>query len=68
MKELTIRIQEDRYKLLLQFLQTLDYVAVVPVVGREQSVSKNYDFSDLAGKLEWKGDAVLQQRQLRNEW
>jgi len=26
---------------------------------------KNYDFSDLAGKLQWKGDPVDQQRALR---
>lgn len=26
-----------------------------------------YDFSDLAGKLEWKGDAVKEQRKLRDE-
>ncbi len=28
----------------------------------------NYDFSDLAGKLEWRGDAVAVQRSLRDEW
>ncbi len=27
-----------------------------------------YDFSDLAGKLLWRGDAVATQRQLRDEW
>ncbi|MGC9386787.1 MAG: hypothetical protein ACP5D0_07565 [Hydrogenovibrio sp.] len=27
-----------------------------------------YDFSDLAGKLEWQGDALAQQTTLRNEW
>jgi len=29
---------------------------------------KNYDFSNLAGKLEWHGDAVAAQRSLRDEW
>ncbi len=29
---------------------------------------QKYQFSDLAGKLEWDGDAVAQQRALRNEW
>ena len=28
----------------------------------------NYDFSDLVGKLSWKGDPVTIQRALRNEW
>lgn len=27
-----------------------------------------YDFSDLARRLRWPGDAVEQQRVLRNEW
>ena len=29
---------------------------------------KPYDFSDLAGQLTWKGDAVAEQRILRDEW
>ena len=29
---------------------------------------KTYDFSDLAGKLTWQGDAVATQRDLRDEW
>ena len=28
----------------------------------------NYDFSDLAGRLTWQGDAVATQRALRDEW
>jgi hypothetical protein len=27
-----------------------------------------YDFSDLAGQLQWQGDAVSVQRMLRDEW
>jgi len=27
-----------------------------------------YDFSDLAGKLHWNGDALSQQQALRDEW
>lgn len=27
-----------------------------------------YDFSDLAGGLRWQGDAVKEQRKLRDEW
>lgn len=27
-----------------------------------------YDFSDLAGRLRWAGEAVTQQHLLRNEW
>ena len=28
----------------------------------------NFDFSDLTGKLEWAGDPVTEQRNLRHEW
>lgn len=28
----------------------------------------NYDFSDIAGKLEWQGDAIQEQRTIRDEW
>jgi hypothetical protein len=30
--------------------------------------NKKYNFNDLLGKLEWHGDAVSAQRELRNEW
>ncbi|MFK5895051.1 MAG: hypothetical protein QM504_17700 [Pseudomonadota bacterium] len=29
---------------------------------------EKYDFSDVAGKLEWSGDAVQEQRKIRDEW
>lgn len=35
---------------------------------KKRDKSRKYDFSDLAGKLEWKGDAVAEQRRLRDEW
>jgi hypothetical protein len=30
--------------------------------------SHRYDFSDLVGRLKWRGDAVAEQRAIRNEW
>jgi hypothetical protein len=27
-----------------------------------------YDFSDLTGKLKWKGNSVEEQRKIRDEW
>lgn len=29
---------------------------------------KRYDYSDLTGRLQWRGDAVAEQRRLRDEW
>lgn len=34
---------------------------------RSQQVM-SYNFSDLCGKLSWKGDAVAIQRSIRDEW
>ena len=30
--------------------------------------SARYDFSDLIGKLTWRGDALNEQRRIRDEW
>lgn len=69
MKELIIKIQEKHYALLLQFLQTLSYVEVEPVAKSSKNApERTYDFSDLQGKLQWTGDAVAEQRRLRDEW
>lgn len=42
-------------------------VIVLPVEEKKETIKK-YDFSDLVGKLQWKGDAVAEQRKLRDEW
>lgn len=41
---------------------------IVIALEEKDNASKKYDFSDLAGKLEWKGDALKEQRKLRDEW
>lgn len=41
-----------------------DVVLVIEPSGN----GRQYDFSDLAGKMKWRGNAVAQQRELRNEW
>ena len=40
-------------------------VVMIPLVEDEKP---KYDFSDLVGKLQWNGDAVQEQRRLRDEW
>jgi hypothetical protein len=38
-------------------------------LGELEGIDKvRYDFSDLAGRLTWRGDAVAVQRALRDEW
>ena len=42
-------------------------VIVRSLEEKEQQPGK-YDFSDIIGKLQWTGDAVAEQRRLRDEW
>ena len=65
MQLLTLKIKDNHYALFLQFIRTLSYVEVVKPMT---STKLLYDFSDLVGKLQWKGDAVEEQRLLRDEW
>ena len=70
MKQVVLNIEENRYVLFLQFLKTLQYVQVVQTDKTidEPKRKSGYDFSDLAGKINWEGDAVAEQRLLRDEW
>jgi len=44
-------------------------VIILPLKNDSKEKSKKrYDFSDLIGKLQWQGDAVAEQRRLRDEW
>ena len=43
-------------------------VEVVILPLREKPRKKAYDYTNLAGKLQWRGDAVKEQRKLRDEW
>ncbi|NJK53746.1 MAG: hypothetical protein HC936_14860 [Leptolyngbyaceae cyanobacterium SU_3_3] len=46
----------------------VNIVLVLHPVVASKAQNPNYDFSDLAGRLTWKGDAVAVQRGLRDEW
>jgi len=44
-------------------------IELVMVLGSAPSSNgARYNFSELAGRLQWKGDAVREQRMLRDEW
>ena len=43
-------------------------VIILPLTDEVKVEKKKYDFSKFAGKLEWKGDALKEQRKLRDEW
>jgi len=44
------------------------HMKVILLLADKSEAKKKYNFSDVAGKLEWQGDAVQEQRKLRNEW
>jgi hypothetical protein len=46
----------------------VNVVLVINSVEKSNVQNVNYDFSDLAGQLTWRGDAVAMQRALRDEW
>ena len=60
------------YSLLKNFEQfTNQHIKVIVLAEKEPvKITSNpcYDFSDLLGKLSWSGDAVSEQRALRDEW
>ncbi len=33
-----------------------------------ERIAKKFDFTNIAGKLEWEGDALEEQKRLRDEW
>ncbi len=68
MKQIILNIKESHYTLFVKFLRSLTYVEIETKGKKAAAPSPDYDFSDLSGKLEWKGDAVTQQRTMRDEW
>jgi hypothetical protein len=41
---------------------------VLVLSGSPESNGPKYDFTGVVGKLEWQGDALEEQRRLRDEW
>ena len=40
-----------------------------PGAAAEEALrTRRYDFTDLIGRLQWSGDALTEQRRLRDEW
>ncbi|MEH2230094.1 MAG: hypothetical protein V7K71_10685 [Nostoc sp.] len=46
----------------------VNIVVVLNPVASDRTQKSDYDFSDLAGKLLWEGDALVMQKVLRDEW
>lgn len=46
----------------------VNIVVVLNPVASDKTQKSDYDFSELAGKLVWEGDALAMQKVLRDEW
>ena len=46
----------------------VDAVIMVDAPDNGKPTPPRYDMTDLAGKLKWQGDALSEQRRLRDEW
>ena len=72
MKTLTIDSHINRYgniKLNIPTdMESGDIELVLVINPKKSKKNRSYDFSGISGKLEWKGDAVKEQRRLRDEW
>ena len=56
-------------ELLQEYLNKKIEIVIRPLKeGPEENPKPKYDFSDFFGKLEWKGDALAEQKKLRDEW
>ena len=52
----------------LRLLKEREVLVVLNPSSSEVEQKSSYDFSDLVGQLTWRGDAVIMQRNLRDEW
>ena len=41
---------------------------LLTIAWQQADMNRSYDFSDLMGRLKWRGDPVAAQRSLRSEW
>ena len=61
-------IENSSTSLTIELPQEYQNKKLEVIVIQLEEATKSYDFSDLFGKLEWKGDALAEQKRLRNEW
>ena len=66
--EFEIDAEKNIIEIPIKFSQVYSkHMKVILLVAEKQKKNK-YNFSDVAGKLEWQGDAVNEQRKIRDEW
>jgi hypothetical protein len=71
MKTVHINTKTDRdghLRLDMPLAHSVMDISVIVVMDDNSSPKNKYNCSDLVGKLKWQGDAVKEQRSLREEW
>ncbi len=66
-KAIAKRTKTGKYKIDLPITNIADEVEVLVIVEQIKKLSKK-SHADFAGKLEWKGDWLAYQKEIRNEW
>jgi hypothetical protein len=64
--DVSTSLKEKDVEILLVIQEQND--TIPGTAGKEKMKKSKYDFSNLYGKLEWKGDALAEQKKLRSEW
>ncbi|BBP45286.1 hypothetical protein THMIRHAS_06590 [Thiosulfatimonas sediminis] len=65
-----VKVENHQVHITLPVNFDYDEVEVL-ILPKEQGVSLKkspFNFSDIAGRLEWQGDALEEQHRIRNEW
>jgi len=68
--EFEIDVKHNLIEIPLQYSQLYSkHVKVIVLMADNPAPTQTkYDFSHIAGRLEWQGDAVQTQRKIRDEW
>jgi hypothetical protein len=66
-KAIAKRTKTGKYKIDLPITNIAEEVEVLVIVEQVKLKSKK-TLADFAGKLEWKGDWLAYQKEIRNEW
>jgi hypothetical protein len=66
-KAIAKRTKTGKYKIDLPITNVAEEIEVLVIV-EEVKVKSKKTLADFAGKLEWKGDWLAYQKEIRNEW
>ena len=60
--------QDGHLRLDMPLAQSTTNISLIVIMEDQQSGKRKHDCSDLVGRLKWRGDAIKEQRNLREQW